>query len=81
MEVSGHLHDPAALPPTGRAPVKASKAIPVTGRGGLKVCEISSIPHCLRNQLTDKGIVSLTHWQRSTPEKLFLLLALISFRV
>jgi hypothetical protein len=30
-----------------------SGAIPVTGRGGLWDCEISWIPHCLDNRLTD----------------------------
>jgi hypothetical protein len=29
-----------------------SKAIPVTGRGGLRGCEMLRIPHCLDNRLT-----------------------------
>jgi hypothetical protein len=32
--------------------IKLSKAIPVTGRGGLQGCEILRIPHCLGNRLT-----------------------------
>jgi hypothetical protein len=37
------------------------KAIPVTGRGGLQVCESSKIPHFLANLLTDGAeVVSLT---------------------
>jgi hypothetical protein len=41
-----------------------SKAIPVTGRGGLYGCEISD------NRLTDGGeVVSSIHWPRSTPQK------------
>jgi hypothetical protein len=41
--------------------VKESKDIPVTGRGGLQVCEMSRFPHCLDSRLTD-GVeaVSLT---------------------
>jgi hypothetical protein len=31
------------------------KAIPVTGRGGLQVCEMLRIPHCLDNRLIDVG--------------------------
>jgi hypothetical protein len=31
--------------------IKKSKAIPVTGRGGLQGCEILRIPHCLDNRL------------------------------
>jgi hypothetical protein len=31
---------------------KKSKAIPVTGRGGLLGCEMLRIPHCLDNRLT-----------------------------
>jgi hypothetical protein len=37
------------------------KAIPVTGRGGLKGFEKLSIPHCLDNRPTDGGkVVSIT---------------------
>jgi hypothetical protein len=32
--------------------VHASKAIPVTGLGGLQGCEMLRIPHCLDNRLT-----------------------------
>jgi hypothetical protein len=32
-----------------------SKAIPVTGRGGPEVCEMSRLPHCLDNRLIDGG--------------------------
>jgi hypothetical protein len=32
-----------------------SKAIPVTGRGGLEGCKMLRIPHCLDNRLTDGG--------------------------
>jgi hypothetical protein len=50
---------------------KKSKAIPVTGRGSLRGCEVLKIPLCLDNWLTDSGkIVSLTHWPRSTPQKI-----------
>jgi hypothetical protein len=37
-------------------------AISVTGRGGRVGCEMSRIPHCLDNRLTDGGqAISLTH--------------------
>jgi hypothetical protein len=37
------------------------KAIPITGRGGPYVCEMSRLPHFLDNRLTDGGeVVSLT---------------------
>jgi hypothetical protein len=49
---------------------KLSKAIPVTGRGGLQGCEMSRIPHCLDNQLTDGSkVVSPTHRPRFIPQK------------
>jgi hypothetical protein len=49
---------------------KKSKAIPVTGRGGLQGCEILRIPHCLDNRLIDGGkVVSSTHWPHFTPQK------------
>jgi hypothetical protein len=32
-----------------------SKAIPVTGRGGLQGCEVLRISRCLDDQLTDGG--------------------------
>jgi hypothetical protein len=41
--------------------VEVSKAITVTGLGGLLGCETSRIPHFLDNRLTDSGeVVSLT---------------------
>jgi hypothetical protein len=41
---------------------KKSKAIPVTGLGGLWGCEMLRIPHCLDNRLTDGGkVISPTH--------------------
>jgi hypothetical protein len=37
-----------------------SKAVPVAGRGDLRDCEISSIPHCVDSRHTDGGeVVSL----------------------
>jgi hypothetical protein len=48
---------------------KEKKAIPVSGRGGLKGCEI---PHCVDSRLTDVGkVVSPTHRTLSTPQKHF----------
>jgi hypothetical protein len=45
----------------GHHPHINSKAVPVTGRGGPWVCEVSRLPHCLEIQLTDCGeVVSLT---------------------
>jgi hypothetical protein len=35
--------------------IHISKAISVTGHGGLYGCEMLRIPHCLDNQLTDGG--------------------------
>jgi hypothetical protein len=32
--------------------------MPVTGRGGLQGCEMSSIPHCIDSPLTDGGKVA-----------------------
>jgi hypothetical protein len=49
-----------------------SKAIPVTGRGGLYGCKMLRIPHCLDSQLTDGGkVVSPTHQLYLTPQKHF----------
>jgi hypothetical protein len=43
-----------------------SLAIPETGRGGLKDCEILWIPHCQDSRLTDGGkVLSPTHRPRS----------------
>jgi hypothetical protein len=47
-----------------------SKAIPVTGLGGLQGCEMLRIPHCLDNRLTDGGkVVGPTHPPHFTPHK------------
>jgi hypothetical protein len=47
-----------------------SKAIPVTGLGGLWGCEMLRIPHCLDNRLTDGSkVVSPTHRPYFTPQK------------
>jgi hypothetical protein len=47
-----------------------AKAIPITGLGGLQVCEMLRIPHCLDSRLTDGGkVVSLTHRPCFTPQK------------
>jgi hypothetical protein len=55
------------------------KAIPVTGREGLKCCELSRLPHFLDNRLTDGfKTVSLTSL---TPFTLGRFLIFISFRV
>jgi hypothetical protein len=53
-----------------------SKAISVTGRGGLKGCKMLRIPHCLDNRLTDGGkIVSPTlRPLLYSPETIFLCL-------
>jgi hypothetical protein len=46
------------------------KAIPLTGRGCLKGCEMLRITHCLENRLIDGGkAVSLTHRPHFTPQK------------
>jgi hypothetical protein len=48
---------------------KGSKAIPVTGLGGLKGCEMIRIPHCVDNRLTDGGkVVSRMHRPHFTPQ-------------
>jgi hypothetical protein len=47
-----------------------SKAIPVTGCGGLWDCEMLRIPHCLDNRLIDGGkVVSPTRQPHFTPQK------------
>jgi hypothetical protein len=49
-----------------------SKAVPITGPGGLQGCEILRIPHCLDNRLTDGGkVVSPTHRLHFTLHKHF----------
>jgi hypothetical protein len=54
-------------------PYKHSKAIPVTGRRGLKGCEMLRIPHCQDNRLIDVGEVSqaLRAGRRFTRQKHF----------
>jgi hypothetical protein len=55
-------------------PGGGTKAIPVTGRGGLQGCKMFRIPHCLDNRLTDGGkFVSPTHrtMMLYSPETLF----------
>jgi hypothetical protein len=47
-----------------------SKAIPVTGRGGILGCAMLRTPHYLDIRLSDGGkIVSTTHRPLSTPKK------------
>jgi hypothetical protein len=49
-----------------------SKAIPVTGLGGLWGCKMLRIPHCLEDRLTDNGkTISLTRRPHCTPQKHF----------
>jgi hypothetical protein len=49
------------------------KAIPVTGRVGLKSYQMLRIPHCLESRITDGcEVVSFTHRLRSTPYEYFL---------
>jgi hypothetical protein len=54
--------------------VNRSKAIPVTGRGGLYDCKMLRILHCLDNRLIDGGkVVSPTDRPLLySPETLFL---------
>jgi hypothetical protein len=46
-----------------------SKAVPITGRGGLQGCEMLRIPHCLDTELE---VVDLTCRLRFTPQKHYL---------
>jgi hypothetical protein len=47
-----------------------AKAVPVTGRGGPYVCEISRLPHLLQNRLIDGGeVLSLTRQPRVTTQE------------
>jgi hypothetical protein len=41
------------LPNLGKCKKSKSKAIPLTGRGGLQGCEMLGIQHCLDNRLID----------------------------
>jgi hypothetical protein len=52
---------------------KKSKAILVTGRGGLQSCEMLRIPHYLDDQLTDGGKVVRPYAPAAlySPETLF----------
>jgi hypothetical protein len=50
--------------------LKKGKATPVTGRGGLWVCETSRLPHFLDSRLTEGGEVSLTLRPSFTPRKI-----------
>jgi hypothetical protein len=51
-------------------PAKKKRAIHVTGRGGLKGCEMLRIPHCTDNRLIDGSeTVRITHRPRSTPQE------------
>jgi hypothetical protein len=50
--------------------LKKSKVIPVTGRGGLKGCEMLRLPHFLGNRLTDGSDVNLKRRPPFTPRKL-----------
>jgi hypothetical protein len=59
---------------------KKSKAIPVTGCGGLNGCEVLRIPHCLDSWLTDGSeVASLTHQPLCTSQKHFLFVSGIHF--
>jgi hypothetical protein len=51
---------------------KKSKVIPITGFGGVQVCEMSRIPHFLDSEITDGGeVVSLTRQPCFNPRKIF----------
>jgi hypothetical protein len=54
----------------GAAVVAKSKAIPITGLGGLQSCEMLRIPHSLDNRFTDGGkVVRPMHRPQFTPQK------------
>jgi hypothetical protein len=54
------------------------KAISITGRGGLWVCDILWVPYCLDSRLKDCGeVVILTHRSCPMSKKYFLLLFLV----
>jgi hypothetical protein len=57
-----------------------SKAISVTGCGGLQACEILRIPYELDKGFTDVEVASLTSREPSIPKKELLSLVLISVR-
>jgi hypothetical protein len=53
-----------------RINIMQSKAIPVTGLGGLLDCEMLRILHCLDNRLADGGkVVRPAHRPHFTPQK------------
>jgi hypothetical protein len=59
---------------------KKSKAVSVTGYGGLYGCEMLRIPRCLDVRLTDGGmVVSRTHRPRSSTQKRLFLCFWYSF--
>jgi hypothetical protein len=50
-----------------------NNTIAVTGRRGLKGCEMLRIPRCQDGRITNGGkVASPTHWPRSTPKKLYI---------
>jgi hypothetical protein len=55
----------------------------ITGRGGLKACEMLRIPHCLDSRLTDGGKVGSLMCRQSfySPHSIFMLLVLICYRL
>jgi hypothetical protein len=54
---------------------RISKAIPITGLGGLWGCEMLRIPHCLDDRQTDGGkVVIPTHQLHFTPQETLLFL-------
>jgi hypothetical protein len=60
-------------------PTYNSKAIPVNGSRDLYGSEMSRVPHCLDNRLTDGGeVVSLTLQPHSSPQKHFLVLVSVT---
>jgi hypothetical protein len=49
--------------PWRRRTEKKTNSILATGHGGLKICEILRVPHCLPSRLTDGvEVVNLTRW-------------------
>jgi hypothetical protein len=55
-------------------PIHSNKM--VTDFGMMNVCDMSRMPHCSDNKLTDGGeVVSLTSWLRFTPQNLSVLIS------
>jgi hypothetical protein len=85
-EVVSLTRRPAALYHTEKFLVKSkkkTKAIRITGLGGLECCEMLRVPHCLDNRLIDGGkYVILTHPPHFTPQNIiiWMFLVLISVR-